>query len=1205
MIVQKSYGTILLFLLFIEAALSAAPVLKADFNTKGDLSALLYGKALPAVFANRNQRHQTPEDSGFTGRAVLFCRDNLHDFHDLVPGLDRPLSTIVYRGLHGLPTKQGNVEIFIKPYFNDITLAGKTPHNYIFRLYRSSDRKQTLTVFLVGHRQITVQFDFSNGKKSYLYYTLKKREPKIWRRLNIRWDKCLQQLYVDGHIAIEKNIDGALFEADRLEIGGKDGGYLLFQGLIDDISIGTEIPIGLKTVNLREQAALIRKNEGDPLKFGKISDDRIMYDPAQWKGFGGISAVKNGSNLRLVWSGADFRHRTIYGPPVKVAPGSVIRGDLSFRKVKWDFAVYAPACVAFFDSKGRPLRQNPGYDGSPGEGIRFDESNIKGYFPMHLMEFTEQAGLRSEIRYFNYWKVPENAVAMRAGWTFAYNPCSVEIAKLEFRTVDPVLRPWITQPEKVPLKANISRGTTDAELEKNIASRKRAVAEVRKEGDRVELYIDGKRTLPAFMHNTPYPVKNVPWYSNTFAQLGFKISTVWVSLGRSPVDSHLPFVLKEDGTIDIAPWREAVREIVRQAPDGYVMLALNVFPTMRWLEENPDELMKNGKGENFIFGYPHYPIGKGAAERLPPGNFSWYPSMFSKKYMEYICNALRKALLEFEKTPESKAVIGAYLVGGDDAQFRLPNIAFTPDLSPCALNGFRDFLRQKYGNDVNLRREWNDPDASIENVSLPLQKELWVADRAYYSMGGHSSWLSDYKTSYALSDRRFKTAIRKAAKSAVPRMIIGGYDCAYGMTGSWGHTGLHFAEGIEDAADFYIWIPSYGRDRDNGDLPLKPYQFTGSLALHGKLGILEMDIRNPNIPNLYFGHYKSRNWQETHNYRTFATALNRLAASAIALGGGFHCYNLQPHWFLSDKAQDAWRNAFRIAEQRRGEGFSEEQIAVFIDENSNLYSNLHPHWVPSFFNFKGQVVAAVQRAGFKHNYYLLRDALHPDFKAPLMLLFADAGTMTPEEIVKIRERHGNSGRVIVWHGCPGFLACGDYETLSKSLGFDVSPLQGNRQQTPLVAANDTDPVMKGISGFFMQEPNFLPFVFSPSWRIGKDGSTILAKYYGTDIPGMAVKRYQDHTEIFIGQPGSVSPQLIRNAGAEAKMHPLLESDDLFIYGGSLMTVCGSLGRGIRKIRIPDGIREVVPLTPHKVLHNDGKNFEVDISDADVAVFLLK
>ena len=133
--------------------------------------------------------------------------------------------------------------------------------------------------------------------------------------------------------------------------------------------------------------------------------------------------------------------------------------------------------------------------------------------------------------------------------------------------------------------------------------------------------------------------------------------------------------------------------------------------------------------------------------------------------MEYICNALRKALLEFEKTPESKAVIGAYLVGGDDAQFRLPNIAFTPDLSPCALNGFRDFLRQKYGNDVNLRREWNDPDASIENVSLPLQKDLWVADRAYYSMGGilHGSLIIRHPMRFPTEDSRPRSVKRQRA----------------------------------------------------------------------------------------------------------------------------------------------------------------------------------------------------------------------------------------------------------------------------------------------------------------------------------------------------------------------------------------------------------------------------------------------------------
>lgn len=150
-------------------------------------------------------------------------------------------------------------------------------------------------------------------------------------------------------------------------------------------------------------------------------------------------------------------------------------------------------------------------------------------------------------------------------------------------------------------------------------------------------------------------------------------------------------------------------------------------------------------------------------------------------------------------------------------------------------------------------------------------------------MGGHSSWLSDYKTSYALSDRRFKTAIRKAAKSAVPRMIIGGYDCAYGMTGSWGHTGLHFAEGRRCRGFLYL-DSQLRRDRDNGDLPLKPYQFTGSLALHGKLGILERVSATRTSRTSISGHYKSRNWQETHNYRTFATALNRLGRICDCFG---------------------------------------------------------------------------------------------------------------------------------------------------------------------------------------------------------------------------------------------------------------------------------------------------------------------------------
>ena len=43
--VQKIHGVCHIFLLLTSVTLSAAPALKVDFNTEGDLSALLYGKA--------------------------------------------------------------------------------------------------------------------------------------------------------------------------------------------------------------------------------------------------------------------------------------------------------------------------------------------------------------------------------------------------------------------------------------------------------------------------------------------------------------------------------------------------------------------------------------------------------------------------------------------------------------------------------------------------------------------------------------------------------------------------------------------------------------------------------------------------------------------------------------------------------------------------------------------------------------------------------------------------------------------------------------------------------------------------------------------------------------------------------------------------------------------------------------------------------
>ena len=469
-------------------------------------------------------------------------------------------------------------------------------------------------------------------------------------------------------------------------------------------------------------------------------------------------------------------------------------------------------------------------------------------------------------------------------------------------------------------------------------------------------------------------------------------------------------------------------------------------------------------------------------------------------------------------------------------------------------------------------------------------------------------------------DRKFKIAIRGAVKEALPRLLVGGYDCAYGIGGSWGHTGLHFGESIDDKADFYLFIPSYGRDRDGADSSLGAFQFSGSLVLHSKLGIMELDVRNPEIGPLYFGHYRSANYCAAHGAESFRVSLLRLAVQSLTQGGGFHYYNLQPHWSRTEKAVNSLREMYRIAAHARSVPPGRDRIALFTDEDSNLYSNTHPGWIPCFFAIKNMPAMAVQRSGVKFDYFLAKDALRKDFDAPGVLFFADAATLSVDEIASIRKRFGNSGRVIVWQGAPGFLKCRDRKRIGEAIGFDIAPMpdfpDGPREcdrqyeaeyrekhlPVPLVAAGKDDPLMKGIRGFFMQESTVVPFVFPPCWQVRGDGAVTLAKYCGTDIPGMAVRRHRDFTEVFIGQPGAVTPRLFRNLARAAGILPSLETDDLFYCGSGLIGVGGSTGGGRRSIRFPAGFRKAESLTGHTVENPTAEGFECVIPYNDFAVF---
>jgi len=157
---------------------------------------------------------------------------------------------------------------------------------------------------------------------------------------------------------------------------------------------------------------------------------------------------------------------------------------------------------------------------------------------------------------------------------------------------------------------------------------------------------------------------------------------------------------------------------------------------------------------------------------------------------------------------------------------------------------------------------------------------------------------------------------------------------------------------------------------------------------------------------------------------------------------------------------------------------------------------------------------------------------------------------------------------------------------------------------PLVAGNCDDPLMRGVKGFFMQESTVVPYVFPRRWMVNDKDVTVLAKYMNTDIPGMAVRRYKDFTEVFIGQPGCITPQLFRNFAREAGIEPVLESDDLFYFGSGLLGIGAAKGDGIRKVRFPKGFSKVEALTGHPVMNLTADGFEFFLKHRDFAIFKL-
>lgn len=824
---------------------------------------------------------------------------------------------------------------------------------------------------------------------------------------------------------------------------------------------------------------------------------------------------------------------------------------IEWKTKKWDFGSAFYPVLRFEDAQGKKIDTVSAFSQTKGGG---------NYVSPPAGEFFSGTPADKWILYRNIMKVPEGAVRCRIGLLFSGNPLDCQIKKLYVKDAGTVEGAKFKKPQY----DHKAKALTKEEIDKILEKRERASGKIQRNGDQNQMIVNGKVINPFIYKNGPTGGSAASQLARckTFSDAGFTIFTISIQLGQPSYPKHRCGVWLGDGKYDIKKIEDAVYDILAYAPNAYVFLELGMTPYYEWTVNNPDEIYTNSIGEKGIMKSCRVK----QYSTTPPTKEEtvfWQPSYFSEKYKDDMTKAISDIFREFEKTQASKAVLGAYLNGGADGQWLdifegniINGKHEVADYSPGALKSFQKYLRKKYSNDVEkLRAEWKKNDVTFETVKMPASDDIWEKKLSHGI--NQATWQSDFNEWMAAANTERHITWCKTIKDATGgRMLMGAYWPEGGVSG-YPIPAHRYSKGIyaSDSVDFLSVVLLYGIVRQPAQYP-KLYTYNGSMLLHEKLLVVELDLRNDEIPN--WGYWGNKFYLETHNATTFSSIVQRTVGYAMGLGGTFHAYDMDGGWWDTPNAIESWKNALKIAANAKPQAWDSNRIAVFMDERTADHLSLDADYRIFAYSLKEHISEALWRSGVGFDYYILEDSLNPKFEAPKVMMFADASTMKPEDAAKIRKKYGNSGRVIVWYWAPGIFAKGDSENPSKITGFKLKQ-EAAALEKQIFVSEEKDSLTKGISGVINPIP-FFGVKLGPSWKVDDPEAKILANYNGTNLPAMAVKRYADHTEIYIGQPGGLTPRLVKNIAKEAGVEPYLDSDkDISRFGAGLLTVSAMAG----------------------------------------------
>ena len=741
---------------------------------------------------------------------------------------------------------------------------------------------------------------------------------------------------------------------------------------------------------------------------------------------------------------------------------------------------------------------------------------------------------------------------------------------------------------------------TAVQLDRKFVNRPRAYPKVVETNDpyKVELRVNNLPIDPVV-----YMSASAGYTSSHFGEMykaGVNIATITIKAGPSTDTPGAPANLwLGANSYDFEPLRAAIRYAIARAPESYIMLNLFVNVYNNWGVEHPNDVHANEAGEKAIY------CG-GRVIRYggdPPGYMEgWEASNHSAQFRTDGSNFLYALGQWLASAAEGKVVIGAYINGSTDGQWLYSSDNSTGQVefacfSVGALNAFRDYLREKYVTDAALSAAWGF-NVTFDTAQMPsyaVRSADAISGSPLMSYNAANCQGADYNKFLSVSNTRRQLAFCKAFKQGSGgRLLSGSYwptlPAAYPLS----HTDLRSM--LTDPNVDFI---------SRGGLL--------GAGFHGKLTIDELDCRNLSSGVETWQAYdldfipKSRG--------EYKRQMDAMVLRATTSGGGYHLYDMWGGWFWHPEAMQAVKDAVNniVANAKEAPSLGSDYVGVFVDEDAGDYcGRVGRFFMLSAVENTAQAMgwgyaAAWGRAGVPVKFFLMQDALDPNLTLPKVAIFLNPFRMDLTMANNIKTRFCNDGRVVVYMLAPGLAASGTSSNPSIITGFNISESTNTRNRPLVIKAGVSDNLLDGIRAgsslcYWREEMGYYNSFISSSTN-GK----VLGVYGGTNVAGLVVERRtspDNHTVVWIGFPGALSPQFIRNLAKEAGMTPLLESDNEILIGSGLLGVIGIEG-GTQVVHLPANCKIEKCLSGHSyTIQNGILTFDLGYGDyyGDVAVF---